>query len=51
MKDITYYLFSKTIYDEQSLQSVEKNVATVKEIFRLQNDQELVEAEKIYLPE
>jgi len=42
---------SKTIYDEQSLQSVEKNVATVKEIFRLQNDQELVEAEKIYLPE
>lgn len=41
---------SKQIFDEQSLVNVEPNIVTVKEIFRLQNDQELVEAEKKYLP-
>lgn len=42
---------TNTIYKEQSLKSIEPNVVTVKEIFRLQNDQELVDAEKIYLPQ
>jgi phosphoenolpyruvate phosphomutase len=41
---------SKQIYDEQSLLNVEPNIVSVKEIFRLQNDQELVNAEKKYLP-
>jgi len=41
----------KTIYDEQSLVNVEPNVVSVKEIFRLQKDHELVEAEKVYLPQ
>lgn len=36
------------IYKEQSLISIEDKVVPVKEIFRLQNDQELVEAEKKY---
>jgi len=40
-----------TIYNEQSLVNVEPNVVSVKEIFRLQEDHELVEAEKIYLPQ
>jgi len=40
-----------TIYNEQSLVNVEPNVVSVKEIFRLQRDHELVEAEKIYLPQ
>ena len=41
---------SKQIYQEQTLLNVEPAIATVKEIFRLQNDQELVNAEKKYLP-
>lgn len=39
------------IYREQSLLSIEKQVATVKEIFRLQNDEELRAAESQYLPQ
>lgn len=39
---------AKQIYDEQSLINVEDKVVPVKEIFRLQNDQELAEAEKRY---
>lgn len=38
------------IYQERSLVSIEGNVATVKEIFRLQNAAELEEAEAKYLP-
>lgn len=41
----------KTIQEEQSLVNIEPNVVSVKELFRLQNDKELVEAEKIYLPQ
>ncbi len=40
---------TKTIFTEQSLINVEDKVATVKEIFRLQNDSELEDAEKLYL--
>ena len=40
---------TKTIFTEQSLMSVEDKVASVKEVFRLQNDSELEEAEKLYL--
>lgn len=40
---------TKTIYQEQSLINVEDKVVTVKEVFRLQNDSELEEAEKLYL--
>ncbi len=39
------------IYQEQNLFQVEKEVATVKEIFRLQNDDELRDAELRYLPQ
>ncbi len=39
------------IYAEQSLMSIEPEVVSVKEIFRLQNAAELKEAEKRYLPE
>lgn len=39
---------AKTIYQKESLIDVEDKVASVKEIFRLQNDDELVEAEKKY---
>eukprot|EP01104_Vermistella_antarctica_P007825 TRINITY_DN1934_c2_g2_i1.p1 TRINITY_DN1934_c2_g2~~TRINITY_DN1934_c2_g2_i1.p1 ORF type:complete len:362 (+),score=98.14 TRINITY_DN1934_c2_g2_i1:94-1086(+) len=42
---------SKQIYDDQNLLAVEPKVATVKEIFRLQNNQELQAAEKLYLPQ
>jgi len=38
------------IYAEQSLASIEPQVVSVKEIFRLQNAAELKEAEKRYLP-
>lgn len=38
------------LYREKSLVGIEKQVATVKEIFRLQNDDELREAELRYLP-
>lgn len=41
---------SKKIHQEQSLINVEPEVVSVKEIFRLQNDDELVQAEKKYLP-
>lgn len=40
---------TKQIYTDQSLINVEDKVATVKEIFRLQNDHELESAEKLYL--
>jgi phosphoenolpyruvate phosphomutase len=40
---------TKTIFEEQSLINVEDKVVTVKEVFRLQNDSELEEAEKLYL--
>lgn len=39
---------AQTISEQESLINVEDKVASVKEIFRLQNDQELVEAEKKY---
>ena len=38
------------LYQEQTLLGIENEVATVKEIFRLQNDAELREAEQHYLP-
>ena len=38
------------IYQEQSISSIESQVATVKEIFRLQNAAELEVAEQRYLP-
>ena len=40
---------TKTIFTEQSLVNVEDKVVTVKEVFRLQNDSELEDAEKLYL--
>ena len=39
------------LYQEETLMTVEKEVASVKEIFRLQNDDELREAEQRYLPQ
>ena len=41
---------SRRIHDEQSLSSVEKKVASVKEVFRLQGQPELDAMEKMYLP-
>ena len=41
---------TKRIYEEQSLASVEPNIASVKEVFRLQGQPELDAAEKKYLP-
>ena len=41
---------TQKIFKEQTLLNVESEIATVKEVFRLQNDQELVAAEKKYLP-
>jgi phosphoenolpyruvate phosphomutase len=41
---------AKKIYEEQTLQSIEHEIASVKEIFRLQDSAELKEAEEIYLP-
>lgn len=38
------------IYQEQTISSIESQVVTVKEIFRLQNAAELEEAEQRYLP-
>jgi phosphoenolpyruvate phosphomutase len=38
------------IYKESSIKSVEGEIVSVKEVFRLQNAAELKEAEKIYLP-
>ncbi|HKI78191.1 MAG TPA: phosphoenolpyruvate mutase [Ignavibacteriaceae bacterium] len=43
-------LTAAKIQDERSLTSVEKEIVSVKEIFRLQNADELKKAEKIYLP-
>lgn len=42
---------AKQIYNDQSLSSVENEIVSVKEIFRLQNAAELKDAEKIYLPQ
>eukprot|EP00697_Spironema_sp_BW2_P000937 gnl/Spiro4/11283_TR5946_c0_g1_i1.p1 gnl/Spiro4/11283_TR5946_c0_g1~~gnl/Spiro4/11283_TR5946_c0_g1_i1.p1 ORF type:complete len:411 (+),score=112.62 gnl/Spiro4/11283_TR5946_c0_g1_i1:78-1235(+) len=42
---------SQTIFKEQSLVSVEPNIATVNEIFRLQNEEELRAADDKYLPQ
>ena len=39
------------IYSEQTLVNIEPEVVSVKEIFRLQNAEELKEAERRYLPE
>jgi phosphoenolpyruvate phosphomutase len=41
---------SQQIFSENTLANIEKNVSSVNEIFRLQNDKELNEAEKKYLP-
>jgi len=41
---------TKQIYLEKTLANIEKNVVSVKEVFRLQQDHELVEAENKYLP-
>ena len=38
------------IYNDQSLVNVENDIASVKEVFRLQRDYELREAENKYLP-
>ena len=43
MQDLT-----KRVFEEKTLINVEDKIASVKEVFRLQNDQELVEAEKRY---
>lgn len=40
---------ARQIYEDQSLAGVEEHVATVNEIFRLQQADELKEAEKLYL--
>ncbi|MGR3220706.1 MAG: phosphoenolpyruvate mutase [Candidatus Anammoxibacter sp.] len=40
---------AKQIFNDQCLHSVEDTIVPVKELFRLQDDQELVEAEKKYL--
>lgn len=40
---------AKTIFEEQSLMNVEDKVAPLTEVFRLQNDSELAEAEALYL--
>jgi phosphoenolpyruvate phosphomutase len=42
---------AKTIFEEQSLISVEDHVASIGEVFRLQGAEELEEAEKRYLPQ
>ena len=41
---------SQTIFKERSLRNVEDRVASVKEVFRLQNADELMAAEERYLP-
>jgi phosphoenolpyruvate phosphomutase len=43
-------LTASQIYNDRSLTSVEKDIVPVKEIFRLQNADELKNAEKDYLP-
>ena len=41
---------SRRIYEERSVRNVEDDVVPVKEVFRLQNAEELMEAEERYLP-
>jgi len=41
---------SRTVFKERSLRNVEDRIATVKEVFRLQDADELLEAEERYLP-
>ena len=41
---------SRQIYEERSLRNVEDRIPPVKEVFRLQNAQELASAEDLYLP-
>ena len=41
---------AKTIYEEESLINIENKVASVKEIFRLQNADEIKQADAKYLP-
>lgn len=41
---------TKVIFEEESLTSIEKNIASVREVFRLQNAEEYNLAEKKYLP-
>ncbi|HEX8489821.1 MAG TPA: phosphoenolpyruvate mutase [Chthoniobacterales bacterium] len=41
---------SRRIFEERSVQDVEDAIASVKEVFRLQNADELMEAEERYLP-
>jgi hypothetical protein len=41
---------ASTLYREQTLISIEHEIASVKEIFRLQNAEELKAAEQRYLP-
>jgi phosphoenolpyruvate phosphomutase len=41
---------TKKIYEDQSLVTASKGIATVKEVFRLQNQQEYLDAEEKYLP-
>ncbi len=41
---------SRRIFEERSVQSVEDAIAPVKEVFRLQNADELMKAEERYLP-
>ncbi|MCB2180235.1 phosphoenolpyruvate mutase [bacterium] len=41
---------ARKLYQQQTLQQIEEEVVTVKEIFRLQNADELKQAEHLYLP-
>jgi phosphoenolpyruvate phosphomutase len=41
---------SRRIFEEQSVRNVEDQIATVREVFRLQNAEELAKAEERYLP-
>ena len=41
---------ARQIYQDQNLLAVEENIASVSEVFRLQGETELAEAEKRYLP-
>ncbi len=41
---------TRQIFKDQSLINVEEKIVSVKEVFRLQNDKELSDAEKKYLP-
>jgi len=40
----------KNIYDQESIANVESTISSVNEIFRLQNQEELEQAEKMYFP-